>query len=303
MTDTAQAMGLVADALGLQPLRATHMDFGHMSVTYDVALPDRHVMVRANERAEVFAGTERNLAILTRLGLPVPRVLASGLSRAHYPFAYMILEKIPGRDLRDELPSMTPARMTRLAERIVLYQRTVATLPRGTGFGWVPIGEQGPFASWLDLVRADLGKSTNAAEGAVPVELVTRIRGLAEQFAPYLAQVPPTCFLDDVTTKNVIVQGGELQGLVDFDVVCYGDPLYMVGLTATAVVSDIGRRELFYVDELCRYWGLNAEQRRVVALYAAMFALEFMGRWRGHETEDWADRMLAAMEQWVALAE
>ena len=43
---------------------------------------------------------------------------------------------------------------------------------------------------------------------------------------------------------------GELQGMVDFDVVCYGDPLYMVGLTATAIVIDVGTRELFYVEEL-----------------------------------------------------
>jgi len=38
--------------------------------------------------------------------------------------------------------------------------------------------------------------------------------------------VPAICFLDDLTTKNVIVQDGVLQGVVDFDHVCYGDPLF-----------------------------------------------------------------------------
>ena len=42
--------------------------------------------------------------------------------------------------------------------------------------------------------------------------------------------------LDDITTKNVIVSAGELQGFVDFDNVCYGDPLYMLGLTMVAIL-------------------------------------------------------------------
>jgi hypothetical protein len=47
----------------------------------------------------------------------------------------MLLEKIPGRDLRYELPTMSAAQMTHLAEQIVGFQRVVATLPPGNGFG------------------------------------------------------------------------------------------------------------------------------------------------------------------------
>jgi aminoglycoside phosphotransferase (APT) family kinase protein len=47
----------------------------------------------------------------------------------------------------------------------------------------------------------------------------------------YFSSVQPTYFLDDLTSKNVIVQDGELRGLVDFDVVCYDDPLYWLALT------------------------------------------------------------------------
>jgi len=303
MIEAQQVMRLVAAVLGVEPLGATHMDFGHMSVTYEVALPDRQVMVRTNERAEVFAGTARNLTLLADLGLPVPRVIASDLSKTRYPFAYMILAKIPGRDLRYELPSMTPARMTRVAEQIVDYQRRVATLPHGTGFGWVPIGARGPFTSWQQRVQAEFDKHTSGVQGAEWGRWERRVRGLARSLDPYLRQVAPTCFLDDVTTKNVIVQDGELQGLVDFDVVCYGDPLYMAGLTATAIVSDVGTRELFCVEELCRCRGLTDRQRRVIAFYAASFALDFAHRFHAIESEEWNMRMLQAVERWVATAE
>ena len=303
MVEARQVMRLVSDVLGVEPLGATHMDFGHRSVTYEVALPDRLVMVRTNEQAEVFAGTARNMAILAGLGLPVPRVIASDLSKARYPFAYMILEKIPGRDLRYELPSMAPAQMTRVAAQIVGYQRRVATLLHGTGFGWVPIGERAPFASWQQLVQVGLDKHTSGGQNDELGKWERRAWGLAQSLEPYFRQVVPTCFLDDITTKNVIVQDGELQGMVDFDVVCYGDPLYMVGLTATAIISDVGPRELFYVEELCRCWGLTDQQRRVAAFYAASFALDFVRRFHTGESDEWNVRMLDAIARWVAMAE
>ena len=45
------------------------------------------------------------------------------------PFAYMILEHFPGRDLRYELEGMTHEQMTELAQQIISYQRSVSELP------------------------------------------------------------------------------------------------------------------------------------------------------------------------------
>jgi aminoglycoside phosphotransferase (APT) family kinase protein len=302
MLDAQGVLALVAEVLGERPRAATRMTFGHSSVVYDVALPARQVIVRLNERAAVFAGTARNLAILARLGLPMPRLLAADLTAARWPVAYLILEKIPGRDLRYELTTMSPAQLARIAEQIVSFQRRVATLPPGAGFGWAPIGERGAFSSWWELIQRDLGKAA-PTDDAVVAEWAARVAGLARRLAPYLARVPPTCFLDDVTTKNVIVRDGELRGLVDFDVVCYGDPLFTIGLTAAAIVSDVGTRELFYVEELCRCWGLTAEQRRAVALYSALHALDFLQRAKAEETDAWTARMLGALRRWATAAE
>src|SRR5579864_1436559 len=258
------------------------MPFGHSSVTYDVCLPNRNIILRTNDNPAVFKGTARNLEILSRLGLPVSHVITTDLSKSRYPFAYMILEKIPGRDLRYELSSMTAAQMTRLARHIVAFQRKVATLPQGTGFGYVPIGETGRFSSWWELVQHETLKNT-VGQSSEMDRWLERVQRLArEKFSGYFEQIRPTCFLDDVTIKNVMVLSGELQGLVDFDCVCYGDPLFMVALTAAGIVSDIGTRELFYVEALCEHLELKLEQRQVVALYAALFSLDFIRRMAAH---------------------
>jgi aminoglycoside phosphotransferase (APT) family kinase protein len=279
------------------------MAFGHNSVTFDVALPGRNVIVRTNTRTAVFAHTERNLTILGDLGLPVPRVLAADYTRVRFPFAYMILPKISGRDLRYELPSMSAAQMTRIAEQIVGYQRLVATLPPGNAFGWAAIGETARFSSWWDLIQAELADRIERAGDGPLADLVARLGRAIARCEPALRTVPPTCFLDDVTIKNVIVEHGELQGLIDFDVVCYGDPLFQVALTATGIVSDVGREALFYVEELCRLWPLTGLQRRLAWLYAAIFGLEFVQRMQGDETPEWEAWMLGTVEEWLALVE
>ena len=291
-----QVSELVLNTLGIEPLAVTYMTFGHNSTTYDVALPDRNVIVRTNVDANVFAKTEHNLTILGHLGLPVPHVLATDLTKNHYPFAYMLLEKILGRDLRYELGDMTQAQMTRVAEQIVFFQHQVATLPLGKGYGYVPIGERGQFSLWFDLVQFEMNRAPDTGDIPTLAEWKVRLNSQLDKHKSYLEQIQPTCFLDDVTTKNVIVLNGELQGLIDFDCVCYGDTLWTIGLTKTAIVSDIGFEPLFYVDELCRIRQLTTEQHKIVDLYAAVHALDFMQRLITEESGEWVERMTRMIE-------
>ncbi len=271
------------------------MTFGHNSVSYEVTLPERALIVRTNANPKVFSGTAHNLLTLQKLGLPVSKIIASDLTQTRYPSAYMILEKIPGRDLRYELSTMTPAQKKRLAGQIVSYQRKVATLPPGGGFGYASIGEVAPCSSWRELVRSEIRKDLPPNPEPRLAGWRDRVFALTERFVPYLEQVSPTCFLDDLTIKNVITQRGELRGLIDFDTVCYGDPLWTLGLTAAAIVFDVGPEHLDYVGELCRAYSLADTERRVVSLYAALFALTFLARGNRVET----DRLLGALEGWV----
>jgi Ser/Thr protein kinase RdoA (MazF antagonist) len=305
--DQAQVCALVAEELHKKPRAATLMTFGHNSITYDVTLAERNVIVRMNRQPAVFARTAANLQILRELGLPVPTVITADLTLRRYPFAYLILAKIPGRDLRYELPTMRPEQITRLAGQIVRFQQLVAGLPPGRGFGYVPIGERGRYTSWFELVRQET-QATLPAPAGIPAELAERARRLLEgKLRPYLMQIQPICFLDDLTVKNVIVADGELQGLVDFDGVCYGDWCFAIGLTATGIVCDlvcnVGDEPLAYVEALCRLGGLDQERRAAVALYAALFAIDFVRREQGEVTPAWLACMSAATERWLAFVE
>ena len=207
----------------------------------------------------------------------------------------MVLDKFPGRDLRYELSSMTSAQKRRLAEQIVNYQRKVAKLPPGDGFGYASTFGVAPFATWRDLVLSETRKNLPAKLEPPLASWHTRVFALTDVFTADLEQISPTCFLDDLTTKNVIVQNGELSGLVDFDVVCYGDPLWTLGLTAAAIVSDVGAEHLDYVEELCRAYTLDETKRAVVSWYAALFSLTFLARCSREKT----GRLLHALRAWI----
>jgi aminoglycoside phosphotransferase (APT) family kinase protein len=276
-----EARALIREQLGLEPVAVERMPYGHFNVTYDVALPDgRRVIVRTNRDPRPMRGARHNLPLLRNLGLPVPRLLAAG---EHW----LILEKIPGRDLGHELDGMSREQMTRLAEQVVSFERRAAALPPAEGYGWRPIGEPGRYPSWGALIDHDLEKNLARTRDLLPEGLEARFLRRAHELGADFASVPPTPFLDDLTTKNVIVERGELRGIVDFDVICYGDPRYWLGLTRTAVLSTNRPEAAFYVDELLRLWGATERDRGVVGYYSAIFGLDFIayGRSRALPTE------------------
>jgi len=310
---------LVADVTG-RPVRwVDRMAYGHGSVTYRVDTDGGPaVIVRTNTDPGVYAGTLANLEALRSLGLPVPSVLQADLTGSRYPFAYVVTDTFPGRDLGFVLADMTPAQMTRLAEQVVGFERQVSGLPRGVGYGFMPIGAADGHGRWIDAVRADrrlilesvgVGAGVDGGvDGGVDRELadlISDLRRALDRSSTRLDAIEPICFLDDLTTKNVIVHNGVLRGVVDFDVVCYGDPMYWLALTQVGVLSDVGAAGQFYVDELIRLWAPSPFELANLALYNALHAAEFL-RWpdddRGDSAAARRHRVMTAARSWLAAA-
>ena len=244
---------IVRDRLGAEPARVRRLPFGHTSQVYDVALPGRRVIARLNANPAVFRGTAHTLAELGRLGLPVPTLLAGDLTLERYPVAWLLLEKLPGRDLRFALPGMTPAQIAGVAARVAAMQRAVTGLPPA-GVRLRPARRPGALPDLGGAGRPRPRAGPRAAAGALAPTLAGALRDAAERHRVHLAGVPPVCFLDDATTKNVLVGRGRLVGIVDLDAVCYGDPLYWLALTETAVLADVGEPGRPYLEALTRAW-------------------------------------------------
>lgn len=91
----------------------------------------------------------------------------------------------------------------------------------------------------------------------------------------YFASVRPIPFLHDITTKNVIIEGARLTGIVDVDDLCFGDPLFLVGLIRVALLAN--GHSPAYADAWVDVLRPNREQREALRFYTAMFCLDFLG--------------------------
>lgn len=272
--DPEQAARLVQAALHVEPrqlLRQSLTQSGN--AVFQAILPDgKSAALRISPRPRTFAYTQHNLMALTQLGMPVQKVLAAGPTDAGGSF--VILNWIAGKDLLYELPQLQPRQMAALARTVVDVQKRVGTLPQSKGFGWAPIARHAATPTW----SAIFGPAPTAEEPpdphAAPIDrLRSRLRGVRRSLEPYFATVRPICFLDDLTTKNAIIENGELRGIIDVDFVCYGDPLMSVGTTLASIATEVGEAGNLYADELVRCWDPSPQARRAIGFYAALWVV------------------------------
>jgi len=214
---------------------------------------------------------------LKPLGVPLPTLLYANTEPNPYGFPYMVMERLPGRDLGEVYPQLTKPQKRLLAQNIAAIQQKVGTLPKACGFGYALSYEDPSLhPTWnavlLDqLERAE--KRINEA-GIFSTAEVEFVKSLLHSNAAYFTQIEPIPFLDDTTTKNVLIHEGKLSGIVDVDFVCFGDPLFTLGLTRMALLSS------GYDTDYIAYWveGLNLTQPQLQALqiYTLLFCVGFM---------------------------
>lgn len=215
---------------------------------------------------------------LRPLGIPLPRILHADMTMKRHRFPFVILERLPGRDLGLVVDRLSGAVLRDLARRLSGLQAIVASLPQGRGYGFAP-RHDGPFphARWADCIAASLdrGRQRIREAGVVSETHVDRTEAAADRLAAYFASVRPIPFLHDITTKNVIVDGTRLSGIVDVDDLCFGDPLLQVGLTRTALLAN--GQSASYADAWIDLIAPSREQIAALDFYTALFCIDFMG--------------------------
>lgn len=239
----------------------------------------RPVVVRASRREDVGI-VENSLywsAQLRPRGVPLPEVLHADTAMARHAFPFVILERLSGRDLHLVLEELAGNDRRHLVDRLCEVQSIVTGLPLGQGYGFTPRLE-GPFpdATWADSVSRSLARSRQRICDAkiVSEEHADRVEAAAEGFAAYFATVQPVPFLHDITTKNVIIQDARLSGIVDVDDLCFGDPLFLVGLIRVALLAH--GRSPAYADAWLDVLRPDKDQREALDFYVALFCLNFM---------------------------
>ena len=242
---------------------------------YDIKLSDGlEVVLRiSGSDSELKGGIFWN-ENLRELDIPVPKIL-------HYDIEsdlkYSIHKKIQGNDLWFEYPKLSSTEKKELAYTLAEYQLKVEKNIKGTAFGYASSFDDPTLKeNWNDIIVKSIADSEKNIKqvGVFDISYVEILKNEHRKFKSYLKAVKPLAFLDDITTKNVLIHNNKLSGIVDTDSICFGDKLKHLGLTNMALVSL--NYDTDYIDHFIEYYKLSDHQRSVVEFYTLLFCVGFM---------------------------
>lgn len=270
----------VRERLGWSAQSVQRFATGAAHYVFDVSSPEQPpVVARLGQpyRTEGLAEGTRLMSQLRDLGVPLPKILAEGSIDG---FPYMLMQRLPGTDLGNVVTELSDPQLQAIAEHVAAAQTAAAKFPTGSRYGYAATPETAPHARWSAEIDSNFARSVERLTAAALFDpaVLAPVGAAIERHHAELDAIPPTPFLHDATTRNVIVTPeGTLSGIVDVDDLCFGDPRYAPALTLAALTSMSGPKH--YVD----YWMQAAGHRNdhIFRLYVALFLLDLMSE-HGH---------------------
>lgn len=270
---------ILEDALGKKAKVIKRFSTGLANYVYDIKTEDGENLVVRLARPDLkhfFDGALYWYKQLEDIGVPIPKLYYSDISGKH-SFPVMIMERLSGVDLAVVYSKLNSEQKKILAGLIVGIQKNVATLPKGKGYGYArSYDDLALHDKWIDVLDENLERSRERIKKAeiFSEEAVDKVKKLIHQYSEYFSLIEPVCFLDDITTKNVIINNGDLSGVVDIDSVAFGDPLLTLALTRMSLLYS--GDDTKYTDYWVEILDLNDQQKKTLNLYTAMFCVDFM---------------------------
>lgn len=278
--DESAARRACLEAFGVEPSSLRRYGGGLCNHVYraDFPVPPFTANLRLGRAGETWAlaGSHHWLGKLAPLALPFPRILHARLE-GDGPF--LALSHIEGEELGAVHAGLSAEELAGIARDLARIQRAVAAgLPRAGGYGYLARSDDpAAKASWEAVVLSHLERSRGrmAGGGVFDPALVDEAVGILPRYSARMAAIEPVAFLDDATTKNVLIHGGRLSGIIDLDWVCHGDRLYYVALTRMSLLASGG--SAFYADRLAAEEGVRGrDDEELLDFYTLCFCLDFM---------------------------
>ena len=246
---------------------------GQGNYVFIVECSEKKYVVRCSSERNAYDSTVYWLEQLASIEIPVPKIISRG---RFGEFEYLILSYFEGKDIGLVYSQLSDDDKKEIAKEIVHIQSQVAALRLEN------VDPQWSWQSFIDdmLERA---KERIAANGYFEVEKVDRLWKSAEKLEGYFSSIEPIAYLDDVSTKNLLIHNGRISGIIDIDWIGIGDKLTYVAMTNMALLNM--ECDTDYVKYILDEMLLNDIQKKAFLFYTLMFCVDFMGE-RGMQFMD-----------------
>jgi aminoglycoside phosphotransferase (APT) family kinase protein len=258
------AVKILNEELNIFPHVVKRFTNGYCHSVYYVETEKEKYVLRVSGSEWHYRGSLKWLPLLNSIGVAVPQILRNG---QYGEVFYTLITYINGKDLGEIYHTLNDLQKREVARELAAIQDKVATLPIKPKeiYVYPSMEHENKIASCRERIKQNK---------LFDVGICDRVAEIFKVHEDYFINIQPVAFLDDISTKNVLVHEGKLAGIVDIDEMGYGDPLSVIGLTNMALLAM--EADTKYID----YWldAMNADeiQRKAVALYTLLFCIDFM---------------------------
>ena len=263
------------DVFNGKPSEIIRNTVGLAGYVYTVVFNDTKYVIKISDDKNLIIGSTYWLNKVKDFDIPTPCVIAENLVNAPY---YFVMSFIPGKDLGLVYSSLLKSEKKIIAKKIIGFQKEIKKFPMAKGFGSLNSYEDSEniCSSWEESLLNDINRAEEAIinNGIFSVEYVLKLKKFVPYFKEYFNSIKPEPFLDDITTKNVLIHEGKLSGIIDLDWISFGDEVLFLGLVTMALLSM--KADLDYADYLKDEMNLNEMQERALKFYVLMFCVIFM---------------------------
>lgn len=271
-TQANVALKILKDELNITPIAVTRFTTGYCHSVYHVKTESDEAVLRvtSKENKRFYDGSIKWLNELALLETPIPKILKYGQYDDVY---YTLITYICGKDIGEVYHTLTNYQKHDIVKEVVEIQRKVSTLPSNIVDGSGDYSVATCVEGIKDRIRHS--RESIIKNKVFDSSVCDAVASVLDTLKDYFANINPTAYLDDISTKNILIHNGKLAGIVDIDEMGYGDSLEVIGFMNMALLAMNTDTKFveYWLDEV----HANFEQRKAVTFYTLLSCIGFMG--------------------------
>lgn len=237
---------------------------GIANYVFIVSTANEKFVLRCSKDENAYKDTVYWLNRLSVCEIPIPIVLSEG---KYKDYSYLILSYIRGDDIGNVYCKLNDSEKKQIAKEVVKIQQKVSRLDIHADMEW----------TWNCFVDEMLNRAEKRIKrkNYFDFNKIYIIKKLQQEIQEYLDKVPIAPYLDDISTKNLLIYEGNVSGIIDIDWIGFGDMLTFVAMTRVALLNmDLDTE---YIDYLLDEIRPNTIEYKAFIFYCLIYCVDFMG--------------------------
>ena len=262
--DYKDAIAIFENNIKRSVVQIERCSVGIANYVFIVSTANEKFILRCSKDENAYKDTVYWLNRLSVCEIPIPIVLSEG---KYKDYSYLILSYIRGDDIGNVYCKLNDSEKKQIAKEVVKIQRKVSRLDIQADTEWI----------WNCFVDEMLNRAEERIKrkNYFDFNKIYIIKKLQQEIQEYLDKVPTAPYLDDISTKNLLIYEGNVSGIIDIDWIGFGDMLTFVAMTRVALLNmDLDTR---YIDYLLDEIRPNTIEYKAFIFYCLIYCVDFMG--------------------------